>query len=448
MKNTHFLSVSPVKRLFFSIVFFLSLQGIIFTSCKKGTDKEEPKPVITLEEPILEGESIALNWRLDNPSDDIIGYEIYRGVDDFSNNNYYFFLTSLNGKNTHQFKDILIPYVGKVSYLVRARFSDKSKAASSNSVTVSRDIPSFILNGYQSDINLNLSQFKFDKQSGVLIIRDSYSPHKIISYDLNTQTQTSIEPQSGVSISSTFGTYNGIRELYILCNDNRIYIYNAKTLEYINNMPWTIMGNTVSMAYSNGNIYMAGGIEVGVINRATFHSYTFPNVHLYAIKSPSDTSTYFTGINYYERKYSLYTNNGELVNEGILDFLDPYVTTSFGYEYINTPRSFIYGDKGSIIELKTNNTISSINLPRGSYLFNNYYVDESTSSMYASSEHSNTTPYSNNAVVVYSLPDYTERKVIRAKGAPQLAFPYNGFLYVLEKPLSSIKTLALEKIPL
>lgn len=168
-------------------------------------------------------------------------YEIYR-IDSLYRQEIK--LASFNQFSDTSFVDRDIPYSPKLTYKIRAILSNGSHLESNlQSYSRSEIFP----------INTNPFDIQFDKETKLLYFIDRVG--YISVFDVNKmELKKTINIGTGIN-QCDFGTYNGVKELYIAETSNKVSIYNALTLDKIDdfNTPYSTFG----VVYNNGLLWVS-----------------------------------------------------------------------------------------------------------------------------------------------------------------------------------------------
>ncbi len=276
-------------------LFFLA---ITVASCKKNSDEGLS---ITLDAPTVSGPLVTLKWSKVNSSS-VFGYMLVRTVDSGAGNSSTYVNMS---KTTTQYVDTL-PLSPNVKYTVVARTNGFSGNILSNVQTVSRtDIPFW---------SFRAKDALYDYATHIVY---AYSADgQIVAY--NTQTKTTI---ASINTSANLGycalgTYNGVTELYVPRSDGWLFIYNAATLNQVDQI--NIGGGSLSCVNSaNGILYIScyGSSMIFAYSRAGKNllssAYGEGDVHLKVLPG---TNTEFVGISSYSQLYYYKFSGGTYIS--------------------------------------------------------------------------------------------------------------------------------------
>jgi hypothetical protein len=210
----------------FVLFFFIALASLV-AACRH----QEPEPSsypdkIVLRETQLVGDSVALSWtKLDNA--DLVSYRVLRRLSPTDPGTP---ISSYQQGTSTTFTDKLVPYTPYVEYQVVAIFKNTSTSPAtpinSNSIKVQRPNIKVVANSpFDVQFDRRRRQLYFFERSGT-----------ISQYSL-TSSEITKSVASGATIGySDFATYNGVPELYVPRNDGWVFIYNAETLEKIDQL--------------------------------------------------------------------------------------------------------------------------------------------------------------------------------------------------------------------
>lgn len=242
-----------------SFAFVLLL--LVFTACSK----HEPEPVaneIVLNQPVLQGDSLVLTWSKPVNSDQT-RYWISRGTTP----NGVFYDISQNGDGyaplltTTRYVDKTAAYCPYLTYTVRGVGPDGRVTVVSNTVTFER--PTL------KTIHAQPFDVQFDAPRRLLYFFDKTGI--ITQYSLTTSEVTKT-----IATAATIGycdraTYNGVPELYVPRADGSVFIYNAQTLDKIDEI--SVGASASSVVANQGLLFVAvddpAGHPLKVFSRAT-----------------------------------------------------------------------------------------------------------------------------------------------------------------------------------
>jgi hypothetical protein len=385
---------------------------ILFTACKKenpATQSSFPDKIV-LNNLQTSLDSVVLIWSaLEHP--DFYAYTVIRkespsdpGVN-ISN--------WISGSHETRFVDKYVSYTPYLVYQVVGQLRN-GQSIMSNEVSYLR--PEIKV------IDIKPFDVQFDNQNRKLYF---FEKNGIISiYNVqDKQLVKSLNTGSAIGYCD-FGTYNGIKELYVPRNDGWIFVYNAQTLEKIDQISVGLASSCI--VFSNNMLYVSSAAwtnrPLKVYNRATksliaesgdfeltrFKKIPNSNTELIEISiniAPTDQDYYSFGANgnFILHRDDRYHGDYPL-NAGIFEFFpsgNKYITSSSGAIY-NKDMAF------------------DATLPRGNLEFTSFCFDGQSIFCGTTSK----------TIEVYSETSYTHLRSIRTKAYPYRLFKdgNNGFI--------------------
>jgi hypothetical protein len=385
----------------FHTILCLFLLVIGVTSCKKNSDEGLS---VTLDTPQVSGPLVTLKWSKVNSSS-VYGYMLMRSVDSGASTASTYVNIS---KTKTEYVDTL-PLSPNVRYTVVARTNGFSGNVISNVQVVSRtDMPFW---------SFRAKDAVYDYATHVVYVYSADG--QIVAY--NTQTKTTI-----ASINTTaslgycdLGTYNGVTELYVPRSDGWLFIYDAATLNQVDQI--NIGGGTLTGVNAvNGILYISsyGSSRLYSYSRATktmiSSIYSDGDIHLKALPG---SSTEFVGTSSYSQVfYYKFSSAGTYVSSN-----SAYLTG--GSYYLGALAAFpdgnhfIMSSQGSIYAKDLSYTST---LPYGNMQFNSYAFDAAGQYIYAGTYQ--------RSVVAYNASNYQQVKGSPVQGIPIAMFADNGHL--------------------
>ncbi len=256
----------------------------------------------------------------------------------------------------------------------------------------------------------------FDRDSRSLLMTSLEGD--IALYDLdNKRTVRQIATATGIT-GFSLGTYNGRKELYVSRYDGWLFIYDATTLDLVEQINIGMgMGNAV---YNDGKFFIStGSIGATLIayDRATKTkiSDTAGYFSYMALRMLPGTATSLIGI------YSTgqvqrfnFNSSGVFLSEQTSAFFTQDIAIS-PFEVYPDGEKFITSGSGTIFS-KDLQYLSG--LPHGSVYFNSFDFDNTNRHIYAGC--------TEQQVSVYSMDNYQFIKTIQTKGYPIRVFYDNG----------------------
>ncbi len=373
---------------FLQILSFVIIAASI-SSCKKENNNSAStsgsSTSITLATPSISDNLVHLSWsKLNTPY--LRSYIVARVPDTLSPQTSVFFTVD---KDITEFIDTL-PMTPYVQYYVVASISSSSGAViTSNKINHTRSETTFMAFAPMDAL--------IDRTTHLAYI---YSiSGDIAIYDLQNK---SIVKQ--ISTQATLGycdmaTYNGKKELYVPRNDGWLFIYDASTLEQIDQIH--VASQLFSVAANNGMLYINGsasssGSTIICCSRSTKTQVSTVNSTYNArLKLIQGTNSEFIGISQYnESSYYRFDNAGVFVSQQSGSLSSYYLSNSI-FEMFPNGSSFISGASG-VIASKSLSFITS--LPHGNMSFTTFDFDNSHQLIY--------TGTTTKSIQTYSMVDY------------------------------------------
>lgn len=325
---------------------FLLLLLALVSACGRKT-ADAPAPAVTstivLAPLQLVNDSTAvLTWSaLNNP--DFVRYEVVRKEDPTETG---FTIWVFGGKDDVTYRDN-VPYTDYVQYQVIGTLASGQTIASN--VEAYRRPQIKTVSGLLTDV-------QFDSQSRQLYIfgRDG----TMQQYDVATN-QTVRTVQVGQAIGHCgFGTFGGITELYVPCNDGRVYVYNAATLAKVDEL-MTIPLPLADVLASNNQLFVTSkgtsGNPLRSFDRATKRPLSgmsgVSNSNMALFKVPG-TTTDFIGVirslSPTPQTYFSYSAAGLYQNQFDFPFQSTRSLSASAFEFFPSGDRYITGAYGDV----------------------------------------------------------------------------------------------------
>jgi hypothetical protein len=402
------------KFLFLVVAFCLT-----FMACDKDDDRPSgPATSILLSDPLpVNDYSVELNWTASN--DSILSYSIYRALGDFETSVRHTLIASNLDKHTLSFIDNDVPYMPLVSYKVFGEMVDTKTNngwfVTSNTVKHARPIPLVL---FEADDMLHYPKrdvvFFIDREKG-----------RMRAYNYKTLTETPIDFNAEVGFCS-LNENNGTDELLVPRNDGWLFIYNAETLDLIEQIK--VSAEALSSAFVNNHfIYCSTNDHnnsISVVDRNTseassVNGYSDQNLRL---EKMPDSNTAFFGVKNNKVFFFNFDNEGNLLskNESNAPWGGAFEVSST-FSLIPHSNSIISAPLGLIHD----HTVTLQNsLPRGNFRFADFVVSSDGTKILAACSNQR-------SIVVYNLDDLTQVGSITTRGYPYRLFYREGALIVV-----------------
>jgi hypothetical protein len=397
-----------MKKLAVILITTLSLFG-----CKKdnkdikpSTPDTPPKTYnnqIVLNEVKITGDSLKVSWSsLDTPA--FVNYTLLRK--DYVNAQMTT-VKQLYKKDQTAVTDNAVPYSPLVQYQVEGRLSS-GKIISSNIVSYSRpEIKALDVNPFDIQLNSADQTLYFFEKTGKISIY-SLSQNAIIK-SVNTNATIGY---------CDFGTYNGRKEMYVPRNDGWIFIYDANTLEKVDQVSTGLSNSCV--VFNNNDLYVSTAAwtnrPLKVYNRQTgtkisetgdFELTRFKHVP----NSNFELLEITINIGPVDQDYYRFAPDGTFISHSDDRYHGDYPLDAGIFEFFPDGSKYITSSSGSIYNKDMTYETS---LPRGNLMFTTFALSQPNKLIYAGTQTKN--------IEVYSMTDYQHAKTINTKGYPYKIF--------------------------
>jgi hypothetical protein len=386
---------------------------VILFGCKKdnkdiktSTPDTPPKTYtnqIVLNDLKIMDDSIKLSWSLLDTSA-FVNYTLLRK--DYGNAQMTM-VKQLYKKDQTAVTDNAVPYSPLVQYQVEGRLSS-GKVISSNVLSYSR--PEIkILDVIPFDVQLNSADqtLYFFEKSG-----------KISIYSLSQNTIIKSISTNATIGYCDFGMYNGRKEIYVPRNDGWVFIYDASTLEKVDQIATGLSNSCV--VFNNNNLYVSTAAwtnrPLKVYNRQTgkkisetgdFELTRFK----YVPNSNFELLEITINIGPVDQDYYRFATDGTFINHSDDRYHGDYPLDAGIFEFFPDGSKYITSSSGAIY--KKDMTYEG-SLPRGNLMFTTFALSQTDKLIYAGIQTKN--------IEVYSMTDYQRVKTINTKGYPYKLF--------------------------
>ncbi len=407
---------------------FLALLAVL-SSCKKEEDGPQVfSDKIVLRDPELRADSLALTWsQLDNTA--FQEYTVLRRISPTDQgqilNPYYPALKAT------RFIDKDVPYAPYVEYEVQGRLS-AGQPIISNRVSYQRpEIKTLNLRPFDVQFDRQRRQLYFFDKTGVISL-----------YDLATkQLSRSLSTAATIGYCD-FGTYQGVGELYVPRNDGWVFVYNAQTLEKIDQIN---VGSAASCVVANNGL-----LFVSTASTTSSYGYYYRPLRVYSragknliAEAGSETSSRFKRVPNTTTDLIELTLNSSPVDQHYYGFTaggtptanfadryhGDYPIDASLFEIFPNGSKYITSTAGAIF---TKDLVYEASLPKGNLTFTSFDFDAAGQAIYAGT--------ATKSVEVYATNGYTHQRSFKTKGYPYRIFQdgSNGVLCVSSvTPVSS-----------
>lgn len=389
-----------------SHVFVVLIALLSAASCRK---KEQTKPeeyVVVLDTPSVSGTDVTLKWTVLGGKN-IQSIQLEKSIDTTYNsyNN-----TIAISNDATSFSDTLT-MSRYVRYKLRVQVFDgtATKTVYSNPQVFVRSDIDFIPFAPVSAAFDDATHYVYlGGQQGQLAIYDAAS-RKILK---------SIETGSGVN-RCTLATHNGKKELYIPRSDGWVFIYDAATLDQVDQL--NIGAQVTSLAYNNGKLFLSTSDYnkgLAVYDQETKAEIFDTSYYGYGmqLRLLPGTNTELVAINgSYSCAKLKFNAAGKLTTVQNQNFTTSYQMSPTLFEVFPSGDKFITGNYGTIFS--SDLTYVSV-LPHGMAYLNSFDFDETNNLVYCGTNQQE--------VHAYSLNNYLLQKKLKTQGYPIAVFYDNG----------------------
>lgn len=383
---------------------------LALAACKKDdlTPQSYPDKIV-LADSQLTADSLALSWtKLDNP--DLIEYRVMRrlSLSDpgvvLNSWQYQYGGTKLTAT---RFTDKTVPYTSYVDYQIVGTLPN-GQSIKSNTLVIKRpDIKTIAISPFDVQFNRTRRQLYFFEKSGT-----------ISQYSLTSNTLgKSINTASTIGYSD-FATFNGVPELYVPRNDGWVFVYNAETLEKIDQLN---VGSAAScLVAHNGLLYVSTASWLNrplkVYNRASkalvaetgdWNSTRFKRVPGSSLELLEMTLT----IGPPDQHYYSFTPGGSVLTHFADRYHGDHQVDATIFEIFPAGTKYITSAEGTIYSKAL---VYEATLPRGNLDFTSFCFDAAGQTVYGGT--------TSRTVEGYSLANYTHTRTFTTK-----AYPYRLF---------------------
>lgn len=411
---------------FFSVKKLLPLLLLLLAlaACKKNDVTPDSYPdKIVLSEAQLTNDSVSLSWtRLDNSA--LVGYQVFRRLRPTD----YTYPISAPGYGVNNralathYTDKTVPYSSYVEYQVVGLLPN-GQSISSNVVALKR--PAI------KTIDFTPFDVQFDRTRRRLYFFDNTGV--ISQYDLASAVVTKSVNTNAVIGYSDFATYNGVRELYVPRNDGWVFVYNAETLEKIDQL--NVGTGASCVVAANGLLYVSTASWLShplkVYNRASkslvMETGDWDATRFKRIPGSTSASSNVEllemtlRIGPPEQYYYNFTPGGSLLTRFPDRYHGDYPVDGTIFEPFPTGIKYITSTSGTIY---SKSLVYEATLPHGSLSYTTFGFDAASQAIYAGT--------TTRTVEVYALSTYDHSRTINTKAYPYQLFEdgANGLLCV------------------
>jgi hypothetical protein len=387
-------------------VFFISV--IVLISCKKDNITTSAPPANYTDKIILNdlqatSDSVVITWSiLNNPG--FINYTLIRKDDPTATGTV---IATVYDSQNVKFVDKTVPYTPYLEYQVIGNLRTGER------------IQSNIEKFQRSDIKiLKVSPFdiQFDDQTRQVYFFEKTGTISIYSLQTNEFSRTI---NTGATIGfCDFGVYNGVKELYVPRNDGWVFVYNAQTLQLIDQINVGLESSCV--VFNNNNLYVSTSAwtnrPLKVYSRITKSKISETgDFDLTRFKKIPNSNTELLEITInigpVDQDYYSFDANGNIIQHLDDFYHGDYPLDYRIFEFFPSGNKYITSSSGAIY---TKNMVFEATLPRGSLEFTSFYFDVPQRQIYCGT--------TSKTIEVYSELDYTHIRSISTKTNPYRIF--------------------------
>lgn len=415
---------------------FLLLIGLLtlLVSCEKNDtvhpndDSTTYSNKIVLNNLKISGDSVKLTWsKLDTIK--FAGYLIIRKeekdiivnpADYYSSN----VIARVYDPNITSYTDENVPLSPYLEYqvigLLTSNYYSYNYVFSNSKIYERPNIKVFKFNALDVLPDLSNNRFYFIEKDGGKI--------SILNFQ-NLTIEKSITTSATIGYCS-IGTYNNVKELYVPRNDGWVFVYNAETLDKIDQID---IGHPSSCVINNnGKLFISTDAwtnkPLKVFSRATKQLISengdFDETRLRIVPN-SNTEIIEVTINIgpTDLDYYKFDSNGNFLFHTNDMYHGDYPLNADIFQFFPNGTKFITSSEGAIYDVNMN----YINrLPKGDYLFSDYAFNSNSSQIYCACSNSKT-------IVSYSLPDYVKVNEYKTKAYPYKIYRKDNVLICISK---------------
>ncbi|WP_426667516.1 hypothetical protein ACPPVU_15950 [Mucilaginibacter sp. McL0603] len=406
------------------ITFLLLTVSFLF-ACKKNHDitpskdnKTSYTDKIVLNDPQVTGDSLKISWSMLDTAV-FANYTLLRK--DYSDGQMNS-IKQLYQKNQTFVYDNAVPYSPTVQYQVVGSLAS-GQTISSNVISYSR--PNIQL--------LNVSPFDiiYSDNDQVLYFFEKSGKISIYSIAQNTIIK-SVNTMATIGYCD-LGTYNGRKELYVPRNDGWVFIYDATTLEKIDQISTGLSNSCV--VFNNNNLYVStaawtmrplkvysriNGTKIS--ENGDFELTRFKHVP----NTDFDLLEITINIGPTDQDYYHFSTSGVFLSHTNDLYHGDYPLDASIFEFFPDGSKYITSSSGAIYNKDMTYQIS---LPRGNLSFTTFVLNQTEKLIYAGCQTKN--------IEVYSMTDYNHVRTISTKAYPYKIFDMGNQLLCISSATGS-----------
>lgn len=387
------------------ITLALFIATMVLIGCKKDNISTPPTYLdkIVLNNLQATSDSVVITWSiLTNP--DFVNYVIIRK--DAPGASGTVIATMYEPQNA-KFVDKTVPYTAYLQYQVIGTLRTGERIESNIEKYQRSEIKTFKVSPFD---------IQFDDQNRQIYLFEKTGNISIYSLQTNDITKTI---STGATIGyCDFGMYNGVKELYVPRNDGWIFIYNAQTLQLIDqinvglNSSCVVNNNNIlyvsTAAWTNRPLKVFSRISKSKISEnGDFELTRFKKVP----NSNTELLEITINIGPVDQDYYSFDANGNFIQHTNDYYHGDYPLDHKIFEFFPSGNKYITSSSGAIY---SKNMTFEATLPRGSLEFTCFYFDAAQHQIYCGTK--------SKTIEVYSELNYTRVRSIPTKTNPYRIF--------------------------
>lgn len=250
----------------------------------------------------------------------------------------------------------------------------------------------------------------------------------IFNYE-SLKVEKSISVNAKIGYSS-IGVYNNVTELYVPRSDGWVFVYNAETLEKIDQID---IGRPSScVVNNNGYLFISTSAwtdqPLKVFNRATKKQVSedgdFEDTRIRLIPNTNSEIIDVTiNIGPTDLDYYKFDSDGNFIARKNDRYHGDYPLDANIFQFFPDGKKFITSNEGAIYDVDLNYLSR---LPKGDFLFSDYAFNLNSSIIYSACSNSK-------SIVSYSIPNYEKIKEYQTQGYPYKIFRKDNVLICISK---------------
>jgi hypothetical protein len=395
-------------------------------ACEKNdTEPQVFSDKIVLQAPQMKGDSLQLTWsRLDDKT--LRQYRVLRyttsdpsgGATGTALTPYYLPTSGSNTATT--FVDREVPYTTTVSYKVEGVLTS-GQTITSNLVNYSRpEIKTISAPAYDVQLDRQRRLLYFFGREGV-----------ITQYSLTSSKVLKTLNSAATIGYCDFGMHNGIQELYVPRNDGWVFIYNAETLEKIDQL--NVGAVATSVVAHNSQLFISTEtnswhLPIKVYSRASKtlinETYGRGNSRLKLVPTTTTNTELLEAtlnISPVDQRIYLFSPEGFITSSSDDHYHGDYPLDASIFEIFPSGTQYVTSTEGAIY---SKSMVYEGTLPHGKLQFTSFGFDGGGRFIYGGT--------TNRSIEVYSTSGYTLRRSIKTRAYPYRLFDdgANGILCV------------------